>query len=96
MTEHNAGDLTAVVSADTPLQELQQLFAGSRQMFALDPPGDPTIGAVVAAVKKAAAKPKSDAVSKARAPVAPAAKTSVAKPASPKTPAKKSAGKARG
>jgi DNA topoisomerase-1 len=50
-----------------------------------------------AAVKKAAAKPKSDAVSKARAPVASTAKTSVAKPAAaPKTPAKKSAGKARG
>jgi DNA topoisomerase I len=49
------------------------------------------------AVKKAAAKPKTEAVSKARAPVAPAAKTSVAKPApASKTPAKKSAGKARG
>src|SRR5437899_4484999 len=49
-----------------------------------------------AAVKKAAAKPKSEAVSKARAPVASTAKTSVAKPAAaPKTPAKKSAGKAR-
>ena len=47
--------------------------------------------------KKAAAKPKSDAASKARAPVAPAAKTSVSKPAvDAKTPAKKSAGKARG
>src|SRR5437773_3574062 len=34
-----------------------------------------------AAVKKAASKPKIDAVSKARAPVAPAAKTSAAKPA---------------
>src|SRR2546423_2379583 len=50
-----------------------------------------------AAPKKAAAKPKSDAVSKARAPVASAAKTSAAKPATaPQTPAKKSAGKARG
>jgi len=50
-----------------------------------------------AAVKKATAKPKSEAVSKARAPVASTAKTSVAKPtAAPKTPAKKSAGKARG
>ncbi|WFU20043.1 type I DNA topoisomerase [Bradyrhizobium sp. CB3481] len=47
--------------------------------------------------KKAATKPKSDSVSKARAPVASAAKTSAAKPAkSSKTPAKKSAGKARG
>ena len=50
-----------------------------------------------AVVKKAAAKPKTDAVSKARAPVAPAAKTSAAKPApAAKAPAKKSAGKARG
>jgi DNA topoisomerase-1 len=50
-----------------------------------------------AAPKKAAVKPKSEAVSKARAPVASAAKTSAAKPPSaPKTPAKKSAGKARG
>ena len=49
-----------------------------------------------AAAKKAAAKPKSEAVSKARAPVASAAKTSAKPPAAPKTPAKKSAGKARG
>ncbi len=50
-----------------------------------------------AAVKKAASKPKSDAVSKARAPVPAAAKTSAAKAAPvAKTPAKKSAGKARG
>jgi DNA topoisomerase-1 len=50
-----------------------------------------------AAAKKAAAKPKSDSVSKARAPVAPAAKTSAAKPrAASKSTSKKSAGKARG
>ncbi|MGQ0684848.1 type I DNA topoisomerase [Bradyrhizobium sp.] len=49
-----------------------------------------------AVAKKAAAKPKSDAASKARAPVAPAAKTSASKPAAEKAPAKKSAGKARG
>jgi DNA topoisomerase-1 len=49
-----------------------------------------------AAVKKVPQKPKSDAVSKARAPVAAAAKTSAAKPRSAKTPAKKSAGKVRG
>jgi DNA topoisomerase I len=48
------------------------------------------------AVKKAAIKPKSDAVSKARAPVAAAAKTSAAKPAPAAKQAKKSAGKARG
>ena len=50
-----------------------------------------------AVAKKAAAKPKSDAASKARAPVAPAAKTSATNPAAAaKAPAKKSAGKARG
>jgi DNA topoisomerase-1 len=49
-----------------------------------------------APAKKAAAKPKSDAASKARAPVTATAKTSPAKPAAPKTPVKKSAGKARG
>jgi DNA topoisomerase I len=49
-----------------------------------------------AAVKKAATKPKLDAVSKARAPVAVAAKTSAAKPAPAAKQAKKSAGKARG
>jgi len=50
-----------------------------------------------AAAKKSAAKAKSDAVSKARAPVTAAANTSPAKPApAAKTPAKKSAGKARG
>jgi DNA topoisomerase I len=50
-----------------------------------------------AAVKKAPAKPKADSTSKARAPVATAAKTSAAKPApAAKAPAKKSAGKARG
>ena len=47
--------------------------------------------------EEGSAKPKSEAVSKARAPVASAAKTSAAKPApAAKTPAKKSAGKARG
>jgi DNA topoisomerase I len=50
-----------------------------------------------AAAKKSAAKPKTEAVNKARAPVTAMAKTSPAKPAPPsKTPAKKSAGKARG
>jgi DNA topoisomerase-1 len=50
-----------------------------------------------ATAKKAAAKPKSNSVSKARAPVAPAAKTSAAKPrAASKSTSKKSAGKARG
>ena len=47
--EHNAGDLTAVVSADTRLGELQDVVGGAGQMLALDPPGDPTLGALVAA-----------------------------------------------
>jgi DNA topoisomerase-1 len=48
-----------------------------------------------AAVKKQAGKPKSDATSKARAPVAAAAKTSAAKPVPAVKTVKKSAGKAR-
>src|SRR4051794_35586150 len=48
------------------------------------------------ATPKKAAKPKSDSVSKARAPVAADAKTSAAKPPAAKSSAKKSAGKARG
>jgi DNA topoisomerase-1 len=62
-----------------------------------EPDGDAPKPAKKVAVKKAAAKPKADSISKARAPVATAAKTSAAKPApTAKTPAKKSAGKARG
>ncbi len=49
-----------------------------------------------AAVKKAASKPKSDATSKARAPVPPSAKTSAAKAIAASKTAKKSATKARG
>jgi DNA topoisomerase-1 len=50
-----------------------------------------------AGAKKSVTKLKSDAVSKARAPVTATAKTSPAKaPPAAKTPAKKSAGKARG
>lgn len=47
MIEHNAGDLTAVVSADTRLGELQGLVGGAGQMLALDPPGDPTLSEAV-------------------------------------------------
>jgi DNA topoisomerase-1 len=63
----------------------------------VDADGKPAKPAKKATAKKSVTKPKSDAVSKARAPVTPTAKTSVAKPASTaKTAAKKSAGKARG
>jgi glycolate oxidase FAD binding subunit len=38
--EHEAGDLTCTVEADTPMVELQAALAGAGQMLALDPPGD--------------------------------------------------------
>ncbi|MGA7805408.1 type I DNA topoisomerase [Bradyrhizobium sp.] len=56
----------------------------------------PSVKKGAAKPKVAAAKPKSDAISKARAPVASDAKTSAAKPAPAAKTAKKSAGKARG
>lgn len=48
--ELNAGDLTAVVGAGTPLAELQAACSEHGLMLALDPPGDgATVGGVVAA-----------------------------------------------
>jgi glycolate oxidase FAD binding subunit len=47
--EHEPGDLTAIVEAGLRLSELQAYLAGHGQMLALDPPGDPTIGACLAA-----------------------------------------------
>jgi glycolate oxidase FAD binding subunit len=47
--EHEAGDLTAIVEAGVRLGDLNERLAGSGQMLALDPPGNPTIGACVAA-----------------------------------------------
>ena len=38
--EHEAGDLTCTVEAETPMVELQAALAGAGQMLALDPPGD--------------------------------------------------------
>ena len=38
--EHEAGDLTCTVEAQTPMVELQSVLAGAGQMLALDPPGD--------------------------------------------------------
>jgi glycolate oxidase FAD binding subunit len=46
--EHEPGDLTAIVEAGLRLLELQTYLAGHGQMLALDPPGDPTIGACLA------------------------------------------------
>lgn len=52
VVEHNVGDLTAVVQPGASLRALDELFAGDRQMLALDPPlgeGEAaTIGGVVA------------------------------------------------
>ncbi len=47
--EHEAGDLTCVVEAGLRLSPLQVALATHGQRVALDPPGDPTIGACLAA-----------------------------------------------
>jgi len=46
--EHEAGDLTVTVEAGIRLHALEELLAKQGQMLALDPPGDPTIGALLA------------------------------------------------
>lgn len=46
--EHEPGDLTAIVEAGIRLSELQERLAPHGQMLALDPPGDPTVGACLA------------------------------------------------
>jgi glycolate oxidase FAD binding subunit len=48
LLEHEAGDLTATVEAGIHLSALNARLAGHGQMLALDPPGDPTIGATIA------------------------------------------------
>jgi FAD/FMN-containing dehydrogenase len=48
LLEHEAGDLTATVEAGIHLSALNERLALHGQMLALDPPGDPTIGAVIA------------------------------------------------
>lgn len=47
--EHEAGDLTCTVEAELRLSALQEALAEHGQMLALDPPGDPTLGACLAA-----------------------------------------------
>jgi glycolate oxidase FAD binding subunit len=47
--EHEAGDLTAIVEAGLRLRDLNDRLADHGQMLALDPPGNPTIGACLAA-----------------------------------------------
>lgn len=46
--EHEAGDLTATVEAGIRLSRLNEQLAAAGQMLALDPPGDPTVGACLA------------------------------------------------
>ena len=46
--EHEPGDLTAIVEAGIRLSELRERLAAHGQMLALDPPGDPTVGACLA------------------------------------------------
>jgi glycolate oxidase FAD binding subunit len=48
IVEHNAGDLTAVVQAGTPLARLRDELAGAGQMLAVDPPGAGTVGGLLA------------------------------------------------
>ena len=44
--EHEAGDLTCTVEAGIRLSALQATLATAGQRLSLDPPGDPTIGAL--------------------------------------------------
>jgi glycolate oxidase FAD binding subunit len=46
--EHEAGDLTCTVEAGLRLSALQAALARPGQRLSLDPPGDPTIGALLA------------------------------------------------
>ena len=47
--EHEAGDLTAIVEAGVRVRDLNARLADHGQMLALDPPGNPTVGACIAA-----------------------------------------------
>jgi glycolate dehydrogenase FAD-binding subunit len=49
LLEHEPGDLTCIVEAGIRLSALQAALEPHGQMLALDPPGDPTVGACVAA-----------------------------------------------
>jgi glycolate oxidase FAD binding subunit len=46
--EHDPGDLTCTVEAGVRLSELRTALAAAGQRLSLDPPGDPTIGALLA------------------------------------------------
>jgi glycolate oxidase FAD binding subunit len=47
--EHEAGDLTCTVEAGLRLSALRDALAPAGQRLSLDPPGDPTVGACLAA-----------------------------------------------
>ncbi len=47
--QHEAGDLTCTVEAGLRLSELRAVLAPHGQRLSLDPPGDPTVGACLAA-----------------------------------------------
>jgi FAD/FMN-containing dehydrogenase len=49
LLEHEAGDLTCTVEAGMRLSALNERLAAAGQRLSLDPPGDPTIGACIAA-----------------------------------------------
>jgi glycolate oxidase FAD binding subunit len=46
--EHDPGDLTCTVEAGVRLSELREALASAGQRLSLDPPGDPSIGALLA------------------------------------------------
>jgi glycolate oxidase FAD binding subunit len=46
--EHEAGDLTCTVEAGVRLSDLQAVLGAHGQRLSLDPPGDPTVGALLA------------------------------------------------
>jgi glycolate oxidase FAD binding subunit len=46
--EHEAGDLTCTVEAGVRLSHLRAVLARHGQRLSLDPPGDPTVGALLA------------------------------------------------
>ena len=46
--EHDPGDLTCTVESGVRLSVLREALAGAGQRLSLDPPGDPTVGALLA------------------------------------------------
>ena len=48
LLEHDPGDLTCTVETGIRLSELRSTLAAAGQRLSLDPPGDPTIGALLA------------------------------------------------